>query len=197
MVTNLGWSEEKSKKVEDNYNLMYQVSRKWKTARLNQASEEGYATVAFGLRVRTPILKKTVLNARVTTSQGAAESRTVGNAMGQSYGLLNNRAFGEFIEKVRASEYRLLVRPCALIHDAIYAYVRDDWNALAFVNQTLTTAMEWQELPEIWHDEVKLGGELDIFYPSWKDDFTLPRKATPDEIKEICVAEVIKRKEAT
>lgn len=195
MVTNLGWSEEKSKKVEDNYNLMYQVSRKWKTARLNQASEEGYATVAFGLRVRTPILKKTVLNARVTTSQGAAESRTVGNAMGQSYGLLNSRAFNEFISKVKASEHRYNFRPAALIHDAIYGYVRDDWHALAYVNKTMTSAMEWQELPEIMHDEVKLGGDLDVFYPNWASDFTLPRTDNVEEIQQCCIAEMTKRKE--
>ncbi|CAL9971688.1 DNA polymerase [Vibrio phage D269] len=194
MVTNLGWSEDKSKKVENNYNLMYQVSRKWKTERLNQCCKDGYATVAFGLRVRTPLLKKSLLNTKVTTSQAAAESRTVGNAMGQSYGLLNSRAFNEFITKIKDSKHRMDFRPAALIHDAIYGYVRDDWDALAFVNHTMTSAMEWQELPEIMHDEVKLGGDLDVFYPNWASDFTLPRTDNVEEIQQCCIAEMTKRK---
>ncbi|AUR97304.1 DNA-directed DNA polymerase, family A, palm domain [Vibrio phage 1.238.A._10N.261.52.F10] len=196
MVTNLGWSEDKSKMVESNYLKMYAVSKQWKTDRLIHASNEGYATVAFGLRVRTPLLKRSLMGTSVTTSQAAAESRTVGNAMGQSYGLLNNRAFGEFIEKVRSSAYKYAFRPCALIHDAIYGYVRDDWEALAFVNKTMTQAMEWQELPEIWHDEVKLGGDLDVFYPSWANDFTLPRTDCVDTLKEVVHKEVLKRKDA-
>lgn len=196
MVINLGWSEVKSRGVEDNYNLMYEVSLKWKHERLQQCCVDGYATVAFGLRVRTPLLKKSILNSRVTTSQAAAESRTVGNAMGQSYGLLNSRAFNEFIAKVKDSKYRYDFRPAALIHDAIYGYVRDDWNALAFVNHTMTSAMEWQELPEIMHDEVKLGGDLDVFYPNWASDFTLPRTDDVEEIQACCIAEMTKRKEA-
>ena len=35
--------------------------------------------------------------------------------------------------------------------------------------------MEWQELDEIAHDEVKLGGDLDLFYPTWAYGITLGR----------------------
>ena len=42
--------------------------------------------------------------------------------------------------------------------------------------------MEWQDLPEIWHDEVKLGGDLDLFYPNWSHGITLPRTANQVEL---------------
>ena len=37
-------------------------------------------------------------------------------------------------------------------------------------------------LPEIWHDEVKLGGNLDLFYPHWSHGITLSRAANQVEI---------------
>jgi DNA polymerase-1 len=37
--------------------------------------------------------------------------------------------------------------------------------------------MEWQEAPEIAHDEVKLGGDLEIFYPDWSHGIEIPNNA--------------------
>lgn len=56
--------------------------------------------VAFGLRVRTPLLKQVVFGARGMPYEAAAEGRTAGNALGQSYGLLNNRAAVAFMKRV-------------------------------------------------------------------------------------------------
>ena len=42
--------------------------------------------------------------------------------------------------------------------------------------------MEWQDLPELHHPTVKLGGELDLFWPSWKTAYTLPNHATKEQI---------------
>jgi len=42
--------------------------------------------------------------------------------------------------------------------------------------------MAWQDLPEIEHPEVKLSGELDLFYPNWGNAITLPNKAKASEI---------------
>lgn len=193
LMNNLGWPKDKAQQVENNYLDLYKVSVQYKKDRIFQCSKDGYAVVAFGLRVRTPILAKSVYGSRATTSTAAAEGRTIGNAMGQSYGLLNNRAFKELMQEVRASKFKKMFRPCALIHDAIYGYVRDDWEALTYINNTLTKAMEWQELEEIAHPEVKLGGDLDVFYPTWKDDFTLPRHATVEQIQDACLTEMQKR----
>ena len=187
MANNLGWSEEKAKAVEANYKNLYQMSIQWVADKLAQASKDGYVEVAFGLRVRTPLLKQTLRGHRSTPFQAEAEGRTAGNAVsGQSYGLLNNRAANEFMQKVWASKYRYDVKPIALIHDAAYALVKDDAEVVHWVNQELIKSMQWQELPEIKHDQVKLGAELDVFWPSWKDAVTLPNNASIEEIRKIC-----------
>jgi DNA polymerase-1 len=177
LVKNLGFSEELAKRTENNYHHLYQVSDAYVQTRLKQASQDGYIEVAFGLRVRTPMLSKVVWGSSKVPKEAAAESRTAGNALGQSYGLLNTRAGIEFQEKTLESKYRLDIWPIAHIHDAQYAIIKDDMDVLAFVNKTLVKSVRWQELPEIQHDTVKLGGSLGVFYPDWTTEIELP----PDE----------------
>lgn len=196
LVNNLGWSVKKAMGVVANYEEMYQVSMNWKTERLKQCCKDGYAIVAFGLKVRTPLLAKTFLGTKVTPFQAESEGRTVGNAMGQSYGLLNSHSGNKVLGQVRSDpEMRLRVRPCAHIHDAQYYLVRDDFPTIHKLNQLVGTAMSWQGLPEIQHPEVKLSGELDIFYPTWKDGFTLKNDFTEADIVAACEKEILKRKE--
>lgn len=186
LVTNLGWTEEKAKGVEKNYHDLYKVSDDYIQARLMQASKDGYVEVAFGLRIRTPLLKQVVYGSSTMPFEAAAEGRTAGNAMGQSYCMLNNRSSNAFQQKVWESKYRLDILPCAQIHDANYLLVRDEIGALLWTNKHLTDEMRWQELPEIMHPEVKLGGELDIFWPTWANSITLPNDATGEEIEQLC-----------
>lgn len=182
LMVNCGFSKEKAKKIEKAYHEMYVVSDKWVQDRLAAAAQCGYVTVAFGLRLRTPMLRQCILGTRKTPYEATAEGRTAGNAMGQSYGLLNSRSAMAFGKDVRASQYRLDIKPCAQIHDAQYYLVRNDVHVLAWVNKTLVPHVQWQELPEIQHDEVKLGGELSVFHPSWADELTLPNGADVDQI---------------
>jgi DNA polymerase-1 len=142
--------------------------------------------VAFGLRVRTPLLSQVVYGASRMPYEAAAEGRTAGNAMGQSYGLLNNRAANEFMDKVWKSKFCLDVKPVALIHDAIYLLVRDDPEVVEWVNIELIKSMQWQELPEIQHPTVKLGAALDIFWPNWANPIGLPNNADQATIIQIC-----------
>lgn len=187
LVKNCGFSEEEAKRVEANYHKMYEVSDRWMDERLKECCEKGYATVAFGLRIRTPLLKQTVLGTSKTPKEAEAEARSVGNAIsGQSYGLLNNRAIVEFMERVWNSEYKYDVVPVALIHDAIYLIVKEDAEIVAWVNKNLTECMAWNELPEIQHESIKLSAELDIHFPSWANAITLPNGATAQEVKDIC-----------
>jgi DNA polymerase-1 len=116
------------------------------------------------------------------------EGRTAGNALGQSYGLLNNRAGIEFQERVFKSDHRYKIVPCSHIHDAQYFIIDDCIDTVSFINKELVECMEWQQLPEIQHPTVKLGGELDIFYPSWAHGITLPNGASKEEIFSICDA---------
>lgn len=182
LMTNCGFSLEKAKSVETKYHDLYVVSDQWVAAKLDQASKDGYVTIAFGLRLRTPLLHQVVRGTSKTPHQAEAEGRTAGNALGQSYCLLNSRAGVEFNGKVRKSKFRLDIKPCAQIHDAQYFLIRDDIKAIKYTNDNLVEAVKWQELPDIQHDEVKLGGEFGIFYPTWKTEITLPNGATEDEI---------------
>lgn len=186
MMKNLGWTEEKSKRIEANYHELYAVSDQYVADKLKQASKDGYVTVAFGLRVRTPLIAQVLWDGTNIPYEAQAEGRTAGNALGQSYGLLNNRAAVAFMERVWASPYRLLIWPIALIHDAIYLVIKDDPEVVAWVNKVLIEEMRWQELPEIQHEQVKLGAALDIFWPSWNNAITLPNDADVATITKVC-----------
>ncbi len=117
--------------------------------------------------------------------EAAAESRTAGNALGQSFCLLNNRAQNEFMSRVYKSKYCLDIQPIAAIHDAVYFIIKQDPEVVKFVNDNLIECMEWQDDPAISHDKVKLGAELVIHYPDWSTEINVPNKSTLEEIKEI------------
>jgi DNA polymerase-1 len=188
LVNNLGWPEDKAKQVEARYHEMYKVSDEWVQSKLQQASKDGYVEVAFGLRVRTPLLKQVILNQRNTPYEAQAEGRTAGNALGQSWGLLNNRAGIELQERTFMSMHRYDIKPVAHIHDAQYFLVKDDLDVVHWLNDNIVECMAWQDHPDIYHPKVKLGGELGIFYPDWSNEVTLPNFATPQEILNICKA---------
>ena len=188
LMNNLGWSEAKAKAVEANYHDLYKVSDEYVAERLKQAAKDGYVEVAFGLRVRTPLLAQVLWGGPRVPYAAQAEGRTAGNALGQSYGLLNNRAANAFMAKVWASPYRYDILPVALIHDAIYLIIRDRTDVVEWVNNNLIQEMRWQELPEIQHDQVKLGAALDIFWPDWAHPVTLPNDAPVSKLVEVCTA---------
>lgn len=193
LVKKYGFTPEQAKEVEKLYHELYKVSDDWVNKQLDAAMTDGYITAAFGLRLRTPLLKQVIRGNSKTPYEAEAEGRTAGNALGQSWCLLNSRAWVEFMRKVRQSEFRLMIRPCAQIHDAGYALVKDDIAALLFMNEHLIKAVQWQDHPDIWHDEVKLGGELGIFYPNWNTEITIPNFATEQQIFDI-IEEKLKEK---
>lgn len=177
-----GFTQEVARQIEERYHELYKVSDEWVAGKLEEASRTGYITAAFGLRVRTPLLHQVVRGTRATPYEAEAEGRTAGNALGQSWCLLNSRALTEFMRTVRKSEHRLDIRPISQIHDASYAIIPDDVGILRFVNHHLVQAVEWQDHPEIMHDIVKLGGELSVFHPSWAHEAELVNGATEDDV---------------
>lgn len=185
LMKNCGFSEEKAKTTEKRYHDLYVVSDKWVQAKLDEAAKTGYVTAAFGLRVRTPLLAQVLRGTCKTPYEAEAEGRTAGNALGQSWCLLNNRAGSEFMRKVRASEFRLDIRPSIHIHDAQYFMIRDNMDTLQFTNKHLVEAVNWQDHPDIAHPEVGLGGELSLFYPTWANEIEIPNHATPEEVHQI------------
>lgn len=185
LVKKYGFTKEQALDLEAKYHALYQVSDAWVDAKLDEACKTGYITVAFGLRLRTPLLKQVIRGTSKTPFEAEAEGRTAGNALGQSWCLLNTRAGIEFNQKSRTSKFKYDIRPCAQIHDAQYFIIRDDIDAIMFTNEHLVKAVEWQDHPEIYHDDVKLGGELSIFYPNWTKEIVIPNGATEEAIFQI------------
>lgn len=182
LMKNCGFSEEKAKLTEKRYHDLYTVSDAWVQAKLDEAAKTGYVTAAFGLRVRTPLLAQVLRGTCKTPYEAEAEGRTAGNALGQSWCLLNNRAGSEFMRKVRTSEFRLDIRPSIHIHDAQYFMIRDNMDTLMYTNKHLVEAVNWQNHPDITHPDVGLGGELSLFYPTWANEIEIPNHATPSEV---------------
>lgn len=182
IIDKVGFPETKAKLIEHRYHELYVVSDLWVQNKLDQAAIDGYVTAAFGLRVRTPLLKQVIRGIRNTPYEAEAEGRTAGNALGQSWGLLNNRAVMAIMKTVRASKYRLKIRICAQIHDAGYFVIDDDPEVIIFLNNLVSKETKWQDHPDIWHDDVKLFGELDIFWPSWAESMNLPNDITIDQL---------------
>lgn len=174
LVQNFGFSEQEAKNIEARYHELYKESDEWVSKKMKKAAIDGYVDVAFGLRVRTPVMHQCILGLRNTPKEAEAEKRTAGNALGQSYGLLNSRAGMAFNQKVRASKYALDIKPVAQIHDAQYFLVKDDADVLLWMNRHLVKEVSWQEDPAIYHPEVHLGGEVSIFYPDWSKELTIP-----------------------
>lgn len=169
IVKQCGIPEESAKLIEARYHELYKVSDDWVSDHIKQASELGYVELAFGLRLRTPTLPKVVLNTSVTPYAARSESRTAGNALGQSWGLLNNRAASEFMGEVRNSSYAHDIKPIAHIHDAQYYLVRDRKDVVEYCKSKLESAMGWQDHPQIANEYVKLSGTMEI-YPSWANE---------------------------
>lgn len=187
LMNNCGFSEVAAREIESRYHELYVVSDQWVQSKIQQAGIDGYVTVAFGLKLRTPLLEQVILGNRKTPYEAAAEARTAGNALGQSYGLLNSRAAMEFMQRVRNSPYKHRIRPCAQIHDAQYYLIDDDIEVLEWVNHHLIECVKWTELPEIQHPVVKLGGELTVFHPSWAVELAIPNDANQEQIRALAL----------
>jgi DNA polymerase-1 len=184
LMTNCGFSEEEARQIEANFHELYKVSDEWNATRLAEAAEAGYTTLAFGLRLLTPVLAASVRGA-AKPSEAAAEERSAGNAFGQSYGLLNSRAAHAFLDRVIEAKLWNDIKPAAQIHDAQYYWVRRSVQLVKWVNDNLIPEMEWQELPELEHPTLKLGGELIVYDPDWSSELRIPNGATYGQIGDI------------
>lgn len=188
LEVNCGFPKDEAKMIYDRFHELYKESGEWLDVKIAEASEKGYAELAFGLKLRCPVLKKTILGSKYTPHQAEAEKRTVANAVGgQSYGMLNSRAGVEFQERTLASQHRYDIKPCAHIHDAQYFLVRNNFSTIKWVNDNLVPCVEWQELPELQKADVQLTGNVGIFHPNWANEIELKHNLSNKEIYETMV----------
>ena len=179
---NNGFSHKEAQAIYDNYHKLYKTSTEFKAKAIDQAQKDGYVTGAFGLRVRTPVLYKTIRGLKTSPKEVEAEARTAANAIMQSWCCLNSRSASEFMGIVRASEYKEDIRLCAEVHDATYFLVRDDIDVVLWLNENLVKCVEWQDDPVIADDTVHLGGELSLFFPSWAHEIVVPNHCSREKL---------------
>ena len=179
---NCGFGHEEAQAIYDNYHKLYKTSTEFKAKAIEQAQRDGYVTGAFGLRVRTPVLYKSIRGLKTSPKEVEAEARTAANAIMQSWCCLNSRSASAFMAMVRASEYRKDIRICAEVHDCTYFLVRDDVDVVLWLNENLVKCVEWQDDPVIADDTVHLGGELSLFFPNWSKEITVPNHCSKEEL---------------
>lgn len=189
LMENCGFSEEEAKQIEANYHQLYKESDEWIQEHIKQACKDGYITTGFGLKLRTPTLKETVYN-QYMGKYAQAEARTAGNALGQGWGVLNDRARNATIRRIDEAGHSMNILPVAAIHDANYYMVRKDPEILHWFNQVVVEETAWQEHPLIKHDKVHLSGELEIFYPNWSRAIPVKPDITLDEMKELFINKI-------
>lgn len=171
-------TDAKAKAVYSAYHTLYSGLAKFAEKNKQSGILNGYVTGAFGLRLRTPLLKRQRPGERESQEVGS-EARSSSNMVTQSWGMLMNRAFIEFDNILSKSPYKSKVRLVNTIHDAVYLLVKDEPEVIQWVNTTLVKCMEWQE-DIIKSDEVKMTAEVDFGY-SWKEQHTLHNNATLEE----------------
>ncbi|MCH9665543.1 MAG: ribonuclease H-like domain-containing protein [Gammaproteobacteria bacterium] len=182
LIKNCGFTKEEALKIEHLYHDLYIVSDEAVMAKIQQAAKDGYVTLAFGLRLRTPQLKRTIPGSPNTPYIAQKEARTAGNALGQSWGMLTQRAATEFMDKVRASIYATRITICAQIHDSMYFLTDNDIDIIMWVNEHLVKAIEWQNDPIIAHPLVKLSGKVALYHPTWAEETLIPNHISRDDL---------------
>ena len=187
LVKNFGLTKEEAIQIETEYHNLYGVSDQWVKDRIIEASKTGYVELAFGLKLRTPMLPQVVITSYDSLPyETYKEIKTAGNALGQSYGLLNSHSANQFLNKVwNHEQYSTWILPCAQIHDSQYYIIRNNLNCLKWMNDELIKCVQWGDLDAIRHPTIKLGGKLEVYYPTWEKKFTLPNGANALEIHQI------------
>ena len=167
LVKNGGFTPAEAKTIEKNYHKLYAVSNDWVNDQITQANIDGYVT------------------RKALAYQVKKEIKSAGNALGQSYNLLNNRASNEFMDRVWDSPYRTKVLPFAHIHDSQYYMINASLSCLEWVNNNLIECMQWNKLPEIQHPSVGLEAQLEVYYPSMANAHKIPNNASRNKLRKI------------
>lgn len=181
MVKNLGFSAQDAKRIEASYHELYKESDIWTEEQLEFATEHGYVECAFGLRLRTPILGRTIRTLKNNIYIADKEGRSAVNAITQSWGMLINRTAIAIINKIIYSNYYDKIYPINTIHDAIYFLFLNDPIVIQWLNTNLIREMKWNDHPKIQSTDVPMGANLSIG-KNWADQHDLSNSALLAEI---------------
>ena len=192
-----GFSEEKSKFIEKSHKELYKVYYDYIANKINQTKETGYTTLAFGLRLRSPVLKASSTT-DIPNYIIEQEERSVGNALFQSYGLMTLNALVNIMKDVwEHPVYFDRIVPITTIYDSIYLELDNDLEMLTWINKTITKHMlNIDDLPELKHDQIAISADVEVLYPDWSSQIPLPNNATEEEVQ-ACIEKWYKKQKET
>lgn len=176
-----GFPKDQAEQIEKAYHELYQVSGEFDDRNRDYMEEHGYVECAFGLKLRTPIIAKTILGTSKTPYEAEAEVRSANNAVTQSWGMLLNRAIIATNTRIEAAGYGTSILPINMIHDAGYFMVKDDPETVKFLNDTLIEEMSWNDNDLIRSTDVPMKASLEIG-KAWDDLTNLKNNLTLEEI---------------
>ena len=170
--------------IEKSYHELYAVSDKFSEINKEFAIKHGYMQCAFGLKIKTPVISKSVMDNLKTPYPAIAEVRSANNAVTQSWGMLLNRAVIATNRRIEDANLYTEILPINMIHDAAYFLVKDNPKTIKFLNDVLIEEMEWNEHPTIQSKDIPMLSELDIG-KSWDKLITLSNRLSIKQIEEL------------
>ena len=175
VARSLGISLEEAKTIVDNYaQLHYKIKDYQREATLT-AKKLGYYMTPLGLKVRASELNGTDTESIARSGTNALSQGPAGMIMINAISKIQQR-----IEEAGLDEDIVIINT---IHDACYAYVREDPSIIKWYNDNLIECM----VEDYKTDQVlKLRANLDIGY-SWDTQIELTNNAQLAEIKRILV----------
>ena len=178
-----GFSDDKAKFIEDSHHEMYKVYYSYVKDKVNQAKIDGYVTLAFGLRLRTPVLKASN-ETNIPSYIIEQEERSVGNALFQSYGLMTLNALSNIMNEVWDHPvYFDRIVPVSTIYDSLYFELDNDLDQLVWLNKVIVRNMkDITEIPELHHPELELGADVEVLYPDWSSPIKIKNGASKEDV---------------
>lgn len=188
LVNKSGFAIDEAKRIEKAYKDTYKVSIDWVAQNIATAADTGYVTLAYGGRLRTPVLASTVLGNSRTPYAAQAEARSAGNALTQSYCYLNIDTLVKFMEAVWKTEYRYDILPIASIHDNNLFLINNSLTSVKYFNDTYIDCLQDYDIPELRHPTVKLTGNVEIMHYDWSRPIELKHGMSLEELQEMASA---------
>lgn len=172
LVKNCGFSYEEAERIYEAFHRLYHVSDEWVDARLEQGKKDGYVNLAYGHRIKTPLLKDSI-QGRNAPYIAVKERRTAANALGQSYCMVTGFTTAAMYRELYDLGLKDDILPVGEVHDACYWLVKDEPHVIAEAKRLMEKHMPNHGLPELEHEQVKLDIDAFIIRDSWANPVSL------------------------
>ena len=167
---------DEAKVIVDNYAKLHWRIKQNQREIAEQAKIDGYGITPFGLKIRATQLQS------MDDTVASQAMRSLTNAVYQGpAGMLTVKAMNKIQQRIEEKGYDNDIVIFNTIHDAIYAYVRDDLEILKWYNDNLIECMT----EDYKEDQVlKLKANLDVGF-NWADQRELPNNCSTKTIEKI------------